>query len=67
MKIVHGSPGFGSQLTEEQTVKFLTDKKLNLFWYAFLDPFYTWDRLNPWLSIESSHKKTKIMRPMPNI
>ena len=21
MKIVHGSPGFGSQLTEEQTVK----------------------------------------------
>ena len=30
MKIVHGSPGFGSQLTEEETVKFLTDKKLNL-------------------------------------
>ena len=29
MKIVHGSPGFGSQLTEEQTVKFLTDKKLS--------------------------------------
>ena len=31
MKIVHGSPGFGSMLTEEQTVEFLTDKKLNLF------------------------------------
>ena len=30
MKIVHASPGFGSKLTEEQTVKFLTDKKLNL-------------------------------------
>jgi len=30
MKIVHGSPGFGAQLTEEQTIKFLTDKKLNL-------------------------------------
>ena len=30
MKIVHGSPGFGAKLTEEQTVKFLTDKKLNL-------------------------------------
>ena len=30
MKIVHGSPGFGSMLTEEQTVEFLTDKKLNL-------------------------------------
>jgi len=30
MKIVHGSPGFGSILTEEQTIKFLTDKKLNL-------------------------------------
>ena len=30
MKIVHGSPGFGSKLSEEQTVKFLTDKKLNL-------------------------------------
>ena len=30
MKIVHGSPGFGSMLTEEQTIKFLTDKKLNL-------------------------------------
>jgi len=31
MKIVHGSPGFGSMLTEEQTIEFLTDKKLNLF------------------------------------
>ena len=30
MKIVHGSPGFGSMLTEEQTIKFLTEKKLNL-------------------------------------
>jgi len=30
MIIVHGSPGFGSMLTEEQTVEFLTDKKLNL-------------------------------------
>ena len=30
MKIVHGSPGFGSMLTEEQTVEFLRDKKLNL-------------------------------------
>ena len=30
MKIVHGSPGFGSILTEEQTIEFLTDKKLNL-------------------------------------
>jgi len=30
MKIVHGSPGFGAMLTEEQTVEFLTDKKLNL-------------------------------------
>jgi len=30
MKIVHGSPGFGSILTEEQTVEFLTDKKLKL-------------------------------------
>jgi len=30
VKIVHGSPGFGSMLTEEQTVEFLTDKKLNL-------------------------------------
>ena len=30
MKIVHGSPGFGSMLTEEQIVEFLTDKKLNL-------------------------------------
>jgi len=30
MKIVHGSQGFGSMLTEEQTVEFLTDKKLNL-------------------------------------
>ncbi len=30
MKIVHGSPGFGSMLTEEQTTKFLIDKKLNL-------------------------------------
>ncbi len=30
MKIVHASPGFGSALTEEQTVDFLTKSKLNL-------------------------------------
>ena len=30
MKIIHGSPGFGLELTQEQTIKFLTDKKLNL-------------------------------------
>ena len=30
MKIVHASPGFGSKLTQEETIKFLTDKKLNL-------------------------------------
>ena len=30
MKIVHASPGFGLKLTQEQTVEFLTDKKLNL-------------------------------------
>jgi len=30
MKIVHASPGYGFMLTEEQTTKFLTDKKLNL-------------------------------------
>ena len=30
MKIVHASPGFGSVLTEEQTVDFLTKSKLNL-------------------------------------
>ena len=30
MKIVHASPGYGFKLTEEQTVEFLTNKKLNL-------------------------------------
>ena len=30
MKIVHGSPGFGSALTQEQVVDFLSKKKLNL-------------------------------------
>ncbi len=30
MKIVHGSPGFGSKFTEEQAVKFLSEGKLNL-------------------------------------
>ena len=30
MKIVHGSPGFGSKLTEHQVEEFLTTKKLNL-------------------------------------
>ena len=30
MKIVHASPGFGLKLTQEQTVEFLTEKKLNL-------------------------------------
>ena len=35
MKIVHGSPGFGSMLTEEQTIEFLTDKKL-IFYLVLL-------------------------------
>jgi nitroimidazol reductase NimA-like FMN-containing flavoprotein (pyridoxamine 5'-phosphate oxidase superfamily) len=30
MKIVHASPGFGSALSETQTIKFLTTGKLNL-------------------------------------
>ena len=30
MRIVHGSPGFGVALTEQQTVDFLTKSKLNL-------------------------------------
>ena len=30
MKIVHASPGFGLKLTQEQTIEFLTNKKLNL-------------------------------------
>ena len=30
MKIVHGSPGFGSELTETQTIDFLSKSKLNL-------------------------------------
>ena len=30
MKIVHGSPGFGSALTEDQVIDFLTKSKLNL-------------------------------------
>ena len=30
MKIVHASPGFGSVLTEEQAIDFLTNSKLNL-------------------------------------
>ena len=30
MKIVHASPGFGSVLTEEQVVQFLSKSKLNL-------------------------------------
>ena len=30
MKIVQASQGFGSKLTQEETIKFLTDKKLNL-------------------------------------
>ena len=30
MKIVHASPGFGSQLTEQQVTDFLSNSKLNL-------------------------------------
>lgn len=30
MKIVHASPGFGSKLTEEQAMDFLSNSKLNL-------------------------------------
>ncbi len=52
MKIVHASPGFGSMLTEPQTIDFLSNSKLNLLlgtvdrngepnvhpvWYLFQD------------------------------
>ncbi len=30
MKLLHGSPGFGIQLTEKEIIKFLSDSKLNL-------------------------------------
>jgi len=30
MKIIHGSPGFGSALTESQVIDFLSNSKLNL-------------------------------------
>ena len=30
MKLLHGSPGFGVQLSESEIVKFLSDSKLNL-------------------------------------
>jgi general stress protein 26 len=30
MKVVHASPGFGSALTEQQTIDFLSNSKLNL-------------------------------------
>ena len=52
MKIVHGSPGFGSALAEDQVIDFLTKSKLNLLlgtiddkgepnvhpvWYLYID------------------------------
>jgi len=52
LKIVHGSPGFGSVLTEDQVIDFLTKSKLNLLlgtiddkgepnvhpvWYLYID------------------------------
>jgi general stress protein 26 len=68
MKLLHGSPGFGTQLTEKEIVKFLSDSKLNLHLgtvdeehYPNIHPtWYIYDDSQDAIFIETSKQSKKI-------
>jgi nitroimidazol reductase NimA-like FMN-containing flavoprotein (pyridoxamine 5'-phosphate oxidase superfamily) len=68
MKLLHGSPGFGIQLTEKEIIKFLSDSKLNLHLgtvdeeqYPNIHPtWYIYDNSKDAIFIETSKHSKKI-------
>ena len=68
MKLLHGSPGFGIQLTEKEIIKFLSDSKLNLHLgtvdkeqYPNIHPtWYIYDDSKDAIFIETSKHSKKI-------
>jgi len=70
MKIVHASPGFGSELTETQTVDFLSKSKLNLLLGTIDESgepnvhpvWYLYDNAKLYVETAKTAKKTKNIR-----
>lgn len=70
MKIVHASPGFGSELTEIQTVDFLSKSKLNLLLGTIDESgepnvhpvWYLYDNGKLYVETAKTAKKTKNIR-----
>lgn len=70
MKIVHASPGFGSELTETQTVDFLSKSKLNLLLGTIDESgepnvhpvWYLYDNGKLYVETAKTAKKTKNIR-----
>ena len=70
MKIVHGSPGFGSELTETQTIDFLSKSKLNLLLGTIDESgepnvhpvWYLYDNGKLYVETAKTAKKTKNIR-----
>ncbi len=70
MKIVHASPGFGSELTETQTIDFLSKSKLNLLLGTIDESgepnvhpvWYLYDNGKLYVETAKTAKKTKNIR-----
>ena len=70
MKIVHGSPGFGVALNEQQTIDFLTKSKLNLLLGTIDDKgepnvhpvWYLYENDKLYVETEKNAKKIKNLR-----
>lgn len=70
MKIVHASPGFGSELTETQTIEFLSKSKLNLLLGTIDESgepnvhpvWYIYDNGKLYVETAKTAKKTKNIR-----
>ncbi|KAG0511706.1 MAG: pyridoxamine 5'-phosphate oxidase family protein [Nitrosopumilaceae archaeon] len=70
MKIVHASPGFGSELTETQTIDFLSKSKLNLLLGTIDESgepnvhpvWYIYDNGKLYVETAKTAKKTKNIR-----
>ena len=68
MKLLHGNPGFGVQLTEKEIRKFLSDSKLNLHLgtvdaelYPNIHPtWYIYDESKDTIFVETSKHSKKI-------
>jgi nitroimidazol reductase NimA-like FMN-containing flavoprotein (pyridoxamine 5'-phosphate oxidase superfamily) len=68
MKLIHGSPGFGVQLSESEIIKFLLDSKLNLH-LGTIDPdrypnihptWYIYDDTKDVILVETAKQSKKM-------